>query len=164
MKFLQKLAIPLSGLALLGFQTAAHAGMGSFTIVYAPIPASVPTLSEWGMVALIFLMAVISYRSLREKMGGKSLASIFLTGMLLLGAVSGDKLITQAYAALGFSNPQGGTLSNISSPSTITNITTVPLKLISVTPFMCTIAPAATCRTGSVVPPQASCTIACNLG
>ena len=81
---------------------------GSFSvagsITYAPLNASaataVPTLSEWGLVALVLLLVVVAYRVLRNQLGGKPLASVVLAGFLGLGMASGLSTLRPALAAV----------------------------------------------------------------
>ena len=95
---------PLSALFLLA-SPAAFAGVavppapisGIFT--YAPATTTaVPTMSEWGLVAMVLLLAVVAYRALRNHMGGKPLASLVLAGALGLGMASGMPMLRPAVA------------------------------------------------------------------
>ena len=69
-------------------------------ITYAPdgTTTAVPTLSEWGLLAMVLLLAVVAYRVLRAQMGAKPLASVVLAGALGLGLASGVPLVRPALA------------------------------------------------------------------
>lgn len=59
-------------------------------------PASVPTLSEWGMAIMVLILAGLAYRTLRQsKFGGTPLA--LLVGTVIFAAgVAGDGMIARA--------------------------------------------------------------------
>jgi hypothetical protein len=64
------------------------------------------------MVAMALLLAVLAYRLLRDRLGGKPLASVVLAGALGLGLVSGVPGVRSAYAeasSVFLSNSAGGT-------------------------------------------------------
>ncbi|CAH1207590.1 conserved membrane hypothetical protein [Candidatus Nitrotoga sp. BS] len=87
------------------------------TIVYGPVPQSIPTLSGFMLVILGLVFAVLAFRVLRSHSASKPLASIVTVGILVLGAASGNQLIQHAQAippSLSFSNSSGGVL-NIDS-------------------------------------------------
>jgi hypothetical protein len=90
----------------------AIAGMGAGTIVYGPLPQPIPALAGSMLVVLGLLFAVLAFRALRAHSASKPLASIVAVGILVLGAASGNQLIQNAQAIIGFSfsNPSGGAL------------------------------------------------------
>jgi hypothetical protein len=164
MKFLRTLLAAAGGLALLGFQAEAIAqSLPGGTIDYQGLSAtSVPTLSEWGLAGLAILIAVVGYRYRRARFGGKPLASLLIAGALGLCAILGDKVISPAaaIAVFGFSNPAGGTVQICdSSEIPVPNSTSVPVRVVSVTPYPGSIIETGTCVPGLVVAPGASCTI-----
>ena len=101
----------VSTLALMLVGSDAFAGVAvGGTIAYRPYTQSVPALSETMLVVLAFLFAVLAFRAFRAYPGGKPLASILAVGVLVLAATSGNQLIRNAQAFIGyaFSNPGGG--------------------------------------------------------
>ena len=114
----------------------AIAGMGGGTIVYGPLPQSIPTLSGSMLVVLGLLFAVLAFRVLRAHSASKPLASIVAVGVLVLGAASGNKLIQNAQATIGFafSNPSGGVVNvTFLGESPVSNNSGQPQRVISVT-------------------------------
>jgi hypothetical protein len=109
------------------------------TITYGPVPQSIPALSGSMLIILGLLFAVLAYRVLRTHSVSKPLASIVAVGVLVLGAASGNQLIQNAQAIIGFafSNPSGGTL-NITDPGEqqVSNTSGQPQRVISVTPHL----------------------------
>ena len=114
----------------------AIAGMGVGTIVYGPAPQSIPALSGSMLVVLGLLFAVLAFRVLRAHSASKPLASIVAVGVLVLGAASGNQLIQNAQAIIGFSfsNPSGGVLNITSSgEQQVLNNSGQPQRVINVT-------------------------------
>ena len=105
------LGLGLAAASAAGYAQSSEGGV----ITYAPTTStSVPTLSEWGMVAMALLLAVLAYRLLRDRLGGKPLASVVLAGALGLGLVSGVPGVRSAAAvvivpSVSLSNSAGGT-------------------------------------------------------
>lgn len=106
-------------------------------ISYAPFGAtatSVPTLSEWGLMAMVGLLALVAYRVLRERLQGKSLAAVVLAGVLGLGIVAGGHWGRTVLAAVvnlhEFSEPPGGVVGfTVSGLHKVTNVSGVPQKI-----------------------------------
>ena len=96
----------VSALLLLG-SSAAFGGVAPpipGTITFAPLAAAanasaVPSLSSWGLVALVVLFSAVIYRVLRTQLGGRPLASMVLAGALCVGVVSGIPAVRPAVAA-----------------------------------------------------------------
>jgi hypothetical protein len=115
----------------------AIAGMGVGTIVYGPVPQSIPALSGSMLVVLGLLFAVLAFRVLRAHSASKPLASMVAVGVLVLGAASGNQLFRNAQAtppSLSFSNPSGGVV-NVTSlgESQVSNTSGQIQRIISVT-------------------------------
>ncbi len=120
----KKLGLAATAIVLATQQSAA---LAAIIITYAPgTTATVPTLSEWGMIGLSILLAVVAVYTLRNKGGGKPLASVILAGALALGGFSGNSLIGEANAiplpagctgswACSMTNPAGGTVTTASA-------------------------------------------------
>lgn len=138
----------------------AHAGAAAGSIVYAPAASGIPTLSEWTLLALAALVALISYRHLRQKFNGQPLAALFLT--LALGAATlvtghfGNQALAVVFAPVSLSLPNGGTITFNCGSSTVTNNTSVTMKIISVTS---TPTPTGTCTNLPTMPPADTCTV-----
>src|SRR5665647_1975498 len=99
----RRLVLTVAGFMLAALQSVAAAQETLWTIVYAPAtpastPASIPTLSEWGILILSVLMVVAAVVYLRKKAGNKTLASVALISALVLGGFAGDKVIGKANA------------------------------------------------------------------
>lgn len=160
-------------LGLLAAGSAAFAGtIGAGGVGYMPgalgAAAPIPTLSEWMLMSLALLLAVLAWRVLRARTGGRPLASVILCGALALGALSGNDLLRDAramVATLTFSSPTGGsvTVQMLNTEYEITNVTTVPQQVVSVTPLLGNVAVPTTgspqCAVGLVVAPTAKCFI-----
>ena len=108
------------GLCLLGLSSGAFAGVVVAEITYSPdIVAGggtgtevqgVPTLSEWGLVAMALLVAVMAYRALRSSLPRHPLAVVFLAGALGISMFGNTELMLKAMAATGdsfLSEPDG---------------------------------------------------------
>jgi len=164
----RRLGLTVAGFMLAALQSVVSAAPAStlWTIVYAPAtPASIPTLSEWGMLILSVLMVVAAVVSLRKKAGNKTLASVVLLSALALGGFAGDKVIGNANAVIfaGMSNPAGGTISNMPYDGTdfaIPNTSGVAQMIVSITPTVPVPTASPTCTTNLVVPAGGSCYIA----
>jgi hypothetical protein len=93
----KKFGLPLAAVVLAMQHGLAQAQ--SIGITYAPVNAtSIPTLSEWAMLGLALLLAAVAIFNLRNKTGGKPLASIILVTALALGGMTGNKLMEDANA------------------------------------------------------------------
>ena len=138
----------LVGLAAMAGMPSAWAGFANgAVIVYAPAAASgavgtasIPTLSEWGMIATAVLVAVMAYRSLRGRLGGKTVASVLLAGVITMAGSQQPGLIRTARAVpvqTELSNPAGGMadvqfLTGADVP--VVNTSGVAQRIVSVTP------------------------------
>ena len=167
--------IASSCLALFGLliMPAAFAGvtMGG-TVTFGPEVTSIPTLSEWGLIALGLLMTVVVYRILRGHLGGRPLASVVLAGALGLGvATSGGRWMTAVYALDGppLASAGGGTVSIPSGADyTLINTSGVPqtIRAVAAQPgYNVNHGVAAPeCIVGIVVPPSGSCHVRFDFG
>lgn len=100
-------------LCLLGLPYVASAGVVVAEITYSPdivsgggtggVPSTevqgVPTLSEWGLVAMALLVAVMAYRALRSSLPRHPLAVVFLAGALGISMFGNTELMLKAMAA-----------------------------------------------------------------
>lgn len=117
----------LSGLGLLALSTGADAGVMVAEITYSPNIGggggtgggpgtgagvqSVPTLSEWGLIAMALLVAVMAYRALRSVLPRQPLAVLFLAGVLGMSMFGNTELMLKAMAETTDSflyEPEGG--------------------------------------------------------
>jgi len=175
----KKHGLPLLAAILATQQSVAFA---SINIGYAPnnTPASIPTLSEWGMIGLSVLLAAAAVYTLRNKGGGKPLASVILACALALGGFSGNKLMSEANAIVALTDDCGYDnstchMTQAGGGTVITNSTTNPITVINSTAVAQTVtAVTATageilvspspsspaCAVGLVVPPTLSCYVA----
>ncbi len=98
---IKKMGLATAAVMLATQQTVAFAQQVSgIAVTYAPgTSTSIPTLSEWGMIGLGLLLAVVAVYTLRGKTGGKPLASVILAFVLAFGGLSGNNLIGEAQAA-----------------------------------------------------------------
>ena len=94
-------------------QGAAAQSMGG--VSYAPLAASnVPTLSEWALIGMAALLAVVAYHTLRAQ-GGRAL-KVWAAGLLACATLGATLWNTPAQAVLPpvdvvMDQPQGGTAS-----------------------------------------------------
>lgn len=140
-------------------------------IVYEPlaVTTAVPTLSEWGLMAMMALLVLLAYRVLRERLQGKPLASVVLAGVLGLGVVSGGywgrpALAAVIYNTFQFSSASGGSYTFLSPGGEWqgTNTTAVPQRIKSMTRLdanysFITPVGAPECTVGMVVPVGGTC-------
>ncbi len=173
-----------AGTVTLAMQQTAAWGQ-SVDITYAPVNAtSVPTLSEWALLGLALLLAAAAAHMLRNKTGGKPLASVLLAFALTLGTLSGHQLIGEANAVVftpcvnpsgnpadpnvvcSLSSASGGVIHVVNAGSNVpvTNVTGVPQQVVSVlaTSYFAvgtpTLAPGEVqCVAGLVVAPSGIC-------
>lgn len=134
LKHMRSMAM-LAALAL--GQTAA---MAQVVVEYGPDVASVPTLSEWGMIIMAVVLAVVAVIAMRKGAGSKTVMSIALAAMMSLGVVGGSKWINDAWAN-GFTtySMSAGTNGQLSVPRSssfayVLNDTLVPQRIISIVP------------------------------
>jgi len=166
----KRLGFGLALVTLLALPVASFAGNGA-AITYAPPTSTntVPTLSQWGLLALVSLMAVIGYRVLREKAGGRPIAAIVLAAALGWLAIFGEINLKDAMASVtnyvsNLSNPAGGQVSTLfgcdgsnSYTATVTNTSGVPQQILSITLEGSTIGAGSTCSQGTILSNGASC-------
>lgn len=127
-------------LLLSGTATWAAAVPGG-SIDYGPLStgvAAVPSLSEWMLVLLGLLLAVVAYRALRGRVNGRLLSNLTLAGGALAATVAGHGVIQDAQADLvadeqNMSSPSGGTVTGTNWVQ-LTNTSGVPLKIKAVRP------------------------------
>ena len=134
-------------------------------VTYGPVGATaVPTLSEWGMLAMALVLGVAAVYALRKQAHSKAVMSLALGAGALLTAALGGQVVQQARAVpvgAQLSNPAGGSIS-ISMGSglvLVQNSSQVPLRIISVTPEEVQNAPQTTCDPGLIVTPGATCEV-----
>lgn len=132
------------------------------TIVYGPVPQSIPALSGSMLVVLGLLFAVLAFRVLRSHSASKPLASIAAVGVLVLGAASGNQLIQNAWAvpSYGFTSPSGGVI-NVLTPGELqlNNTSGQTQRIISVTGNRVTPIGSPECTENSTVLNNSSCYI-----
>lgn len=148
----------------LPFGSSVQAQLATWVIVYAPVQSvGVPTLSEWGLLALAALLLAAAIVSLRRKSGTRALAPALLAGALSLGGFVGNRLVDSAHAIPpnGLSNPAGGTLTlgGTGSEQQVLNTSGVPQVIVSVVPESCS-STTPTCAAGRIVPAGESCYVA----
>lgn len=134
----------------------------SVTITYGPDVASVPTLSEWGMIIMAVVLAGFAAYAMRKNANSKTIVSLMLGAIGLLGAGLGHQVIhsTWALPAPQMTNPAGGVTTAIPlgiGNVSVQNTTNVPLRVITVSDPSVENAVGTTCKSGVVVPPSASC-------
>lgn len=133
-------------------------------VTYGPAGvASVPTLSEWGMIIMAIMLAGAAVYAMRKNANSKSIMSIGLAALAMAGAAGGNNILNEAWSisASEMTAPTGG---SISVPVTggvvpVTNATQVPLKIISVTPNSVQNAAQTTCMPGVIVTPGGTCNV-----
>lgn len=147
-----------AGLAL-GWQTAALAQ----SIGYVPdVQTPVPTLSEWGMIVLSVLLALVAIQTAR-KGGSRLLSALLAVGALAAGVGVEQTLLgtAQATALEQMSIGSGGTV-DLSGYPTGTEVPvqghpTIPMRVISVSPTSDTTVQSPTCTVGLAVPAGGVC-------
>lgn len=157
------LAVVVAGVLVSG---EALAGSPGGTITYGPAAASIPTLSEVGMLITGLLVAVIGFRVMRANPGRKPLASALLLSGLALGAAGvGTRVVDSAYAAilLEMSVAAGGTMDIPPTDETnipVENTSGVTQRILGRAAIACTFeAPSQSpeCTVGSTVAPDGTC-------
>lgn len=128
------------GLLLCGSAAWAGMGVGGF-IDYEPLTATVaavPSLSEWMLLLLALLLAVVAFRALRGRVNGRLLSNLTLVGGALAAAAAGHGLIQEVRATPtideNMSSPSGGTVEATGYLIRLTNTSGVPLKIKAVRP------------------------------
>ncbi|KAB2968867.1 midcut-by-XrtH protein [Zoogloea sp.] len=143
----------------LGWQATAWAQ----TIGYAPdLQTPVPTLSEWGMIALSILMAAVAIQTARK--GGSRILSAFLA----VGAISAGMGVEQTMVKTAQATPleqmsigSGGTVDLSGYPTgmevPVQGHPTIPMRIISVSPSSDTTVQSPRCTVGLAVPAGGLC-------
>lgn len=133
-------------------------------VSYAPASAAVPTMSEWAMIVLSLLLAVVAVVSIRRGASGKAVLGLALAAVASLGG--GGYAIKDALAlvapVLFMTNPAGGVVTALegSLVVSVTNQTSVPMRILSITPPTAVNTDPSGCVPAStVVAPGASCTV-----
>lgn len=140
--------------------TLAFAG-GSAVVTYVPAGANVPTLSEWTLLALAALMALLSYRHFRARLQGRPLAALFLAAgagtLALAGGHFGQEALATANTDTSLLQQGGGTVTlNCGNTGNVINNTGITVKITSVTGSP---TPTGTCTNLPTLAPTASCTV-----
>lgn len=155
-------SLVVAGLLMSGEVMAATPGG---TITYGPAAASIPTLSEIGMLITGLLIAVIGFRVMRANPGHKPLASVLLMSGLAIGAAGvSTRVLDSAYAAgLLMNEAAGGTVNIPESDNTdipVQNTSGVTQRILGRSDATCTFAVPETspeCTVGSTVAPDGTC-------
>ena len=115
-------------------------------LVYAPVPTAVPSLTTWGVFILASVLGLMAVR--RMRMGGGEKHWAVLLGLAFVLA-----------AEASMSNPAGGSIPLNNSPTTLTNTTTVPLTISSITATGGNVSGTSTCMAGQQLAPRATCVV-----
>ncbi len=119
MSLLRPASTPTASLALIASLLTAPAiaqvPIATTTIVFSPTAAggasvaSIPTLSQWGLIAVSVMTAFFAYRAIRHGAAGRIL-SVSAFGAAV--AVAASQVAPPAFAVPGHAleNPQGGTV------------------------------------------------------
>jgi len=158
-KMIRGLPVVLAGLT----GKLAFAGF-SASLTYAPATASVPTLSEWTLLALTALVAMISYRHLRVRLQGRPLAAVFLAataGVLALTAgYVGEQAMALPASPGPMTLPAGGTINlSCGANGNVVNNTSVTMAVTAVNRGTDVIT-TGSCTGLPTMAPTASCSIA----
>lgn len=140
--------------------SVAFAG-GSVVVTYVPAGATVPTLSEWTLLALAALMALLCYRHLRPRLQGRPLAALFLAAgagtLALAGGHFGQEALATVLTDTPLTQQGGGTVTlNCLNNGNVINNTGITVKITSVTGSP---TPVGTCTSLPTLVPNASCTV-----
>lgn len=135
-------------------------------VTYGPAGvASVPTLSEWGMIIMAIMLAVAAVYAMRKNANSKTIMSIGLAALAMAGAAGGNNILNEAWSvnapAPEMTAPNGGSV-NIQmgfGVVPVKNVTQVPLKIIGVTPNFVQNAAQTTCKPGVIVTPGGTCDV-----
>lgn len=154
-----KLSLPKLSLAVaVGLPTSAFAQI----IVYTPaVEATVPTLSQWGMLILAALLAIAAIYTGR-KQGNRLLSVMLAVAALGLGAQGAPVGDVQASPQLFMANNTGGTvdlseLGGLPINVPISGNPTIPMRIVSVTPASFTTLGSPTCAAGLLIAPGQTC-------
>jgi hypothetical protein len=156
-------------LAMLAATSNAFAGGGAVgTVVYAPPAESIPALSGAMLVVLGLLLSVLAYRVLRTYPGGRPLASLVALAIAGLSAVSGIRVMQEAYAApyptYPMTQANGGSISiyDFGISVSVTNSTGRTQEIKNVNPAnSCLVGSTSSpvCAPGTIVQANASCNV-----
>ena len=132
----------LAATAALVGSPLAMAGGPLVSIVYSPNIAgvgtqAVPSLSEWGLIALCMLVLAIAYRMMRAGAGARPVATVLLAGALGAGAINDQDLVGKVVAAIpavSLANSAGGTagFSHVDTNTRVENSSGVPQQIKSI--------------------------------
>lgn len=167
----------LAATAALVGSPLAMAGIPPVSIVYSPNIAgvgtqAVPSLSEWGLIALCMLVLAIAYRMMRAGAGARPVATVLLAGALGAGAISDQDLVGKVVAAIpavNLAQSDGGTAyasySNVDTR--VENTSGVPQQIKSIQVnfqgyWLGTPTQTPQCVVGTVVTAGASCYVYIN--
>lgn len=153
-------------------------------VTYGPVPASVPTLSQWGMLFTCALLAVCALMAVRLKEVGhaqtnvlslvrstfaarnanrsKPVLLVIVMAAVVYAPFFGHAFIGEVHASpAGLTEPGGGNFGLPLNAGVISvqNTTQVPLVIISVTPDGARNSVNTTCKPGTVVQPLATCNV-----
>lgn len=150
----------LLGLAAVLGTSGAFAGT-PVLVTYVPAGSSVPTLSEWTLLALAAVMALLSYRHLRARLQGRPLAALFLAAgagaLALAGGHFGQEALATVNTDTSLTQQGGGTVTlTCGNTGNVINNTGITVKITSVTG---TPTPTGTCTSLPTLVPTASCTV-----
>lgn len=145
-------------------QTVAMAQPAPVTITYGPEITSVPTLSEWGMIIMAAVLAVVAVIAMRKGAGSKTVMSFAVAATVAFGggAYSIKEALAIAIQPLSMTSPSGGTIETYSgqAPTPVVNNTSVRQKILSISPSEAVDNSGSGCVPGTtVLAPAASCTV-----
>ncbi len=150
--------------AAMGLAAAHNFANAQVTVSYAPASTAVPTVSEWGLLILSGLLAVAAFVAIRKGASSKAIMGLALASMASLG-VGGyavRDVLAQSFPSLAMTNPAGGVVTADlgKDPAPVSNQTSVPMKVMSITPPAAIDTDPSGCVAGTtVVAPGASCTV-----
>lgn len=133
-------------------------------ITYGPDVASVPTLSEWGMIIMAVLLGIVAVIAMRKGSGSKTVMSFALAATVALGggAYSIKDALAVQIQPLSMTLQSGGTIEADSGsvPTPVVNNTSVRQKILSISPSGAVDSSGSGCVPGTtVLAPAASCTV-----
>lgn len=131
-------------------------------VTYGPLSSAVPTLSEWGTLALAALLAAAAVMAfLKGSKSHRHMSWLLGTAALLAGSTFFSQDAQALFVPdLQLLSPTGGTLNTTSGgfSTPVTNMTGVPQRILTITPTA--VGGATPCAAGiTVLSPAASCTI-----
>ncbi len=157
----------LAAAALAGSGLAQAGTVPGGAIDYGPLAAAVPSLSEWSLALMALLLAVVAYRVLRGRVGGRLMSNLLVAGAAVAAGFSGVGLVREAEALsavdVNMSSTSGGTL-NGTFWTRLNNTTGIPLRIIDIRTNRGVIIESPPpdspeCTIGTVVAPGARCNI-----